>query len=96
VRSFAEHKAANAPAERTAVVEAGAFFSLLFLNNNLHYPHHRRPDLPWHALPAYYLANRRQLLDENGGLVYPGGYLEIGRRFLLRPVDTPVHPCPAP
>lgn len=95
VRSFAEHKAAHAPAKRTAVVEAGPFFSLLFLNNNLHYPHHRRPDLPWHALPAYYAAHRRQMLDENGGLVYRGGYLEIGRRFLLRPVDTPLHPFPA-
>jgi fatty acid desaturase len=92
VRSFAEHKAAHTPFERTAVVEAGPFFSLLFLNNNLHYVHHRRPDLPWHALPAYYRAERVRLLEENGGLLYAGGYLEILRRFLLRPVDRPAHP----
>ena len=92
VRSFAEHKAANTPLERTAVVEAGGFFSLLFLNNNLHYPHHEQPQLPWHALPAYYRANRQRLLRENGGLLYRGGYLEIARRFLLRPIDTPAHP----
>lgn len=92
VRSFAEHKAAHTPRERTAIVESGRFFSLLFLNNNLHYAHHRRPDLPWHALPAYWRREREKLLEENGGLVYPGGYREVARRFLLRPVDHPVHP----
>jgi fatty acid desaturase len=91
VRSFAEHKAAHTPYERTAVVEAGPFFSLLFLNNNLHYAHHRRPDLPWHALPAYWRAERQRLLRENGGLLYRG-YREVARRFLVRPVDRPVHP----
>jgi fatty acid desaturase len=91
VRSFAEHKAAMTPFERSAVVEAGRFFSLLFLNNNLHHVHHKRPDLPWHALPAYWRAHRRELLRENGGLLY-GGYLEIARRFWRRPIDEPVHP----
>jgi fatty acid desaturase len=91
VRSFAEHKAAGTPLERTALVEAGPFFSLLFLNNNLHYAHHERPDLPWHALPAYYRAHRPRLLRENGGLLYRG-YREIVQRFLVRTVDTPAHP----
>jgi fatty acid desaturase len=91
VRSFAEHKAAHTPLERTAIVEAAPPLSLLFLNNNLHYAHHKRPDLPWHALPAYYRTHRAELLGENGGLRYRG-YGEILRRFLLRPVDTPVHP----
>jgi len=91
VRSFAEHKAADTPLERTALIEAGRFFSLLYFNNNLHYAHHRRPDLPWHALPAYYWQNRDELLRENGGLLYRG-YREIVRRFLLRPVDRPDHP----
>ena len=58
VRSFAEHKAAHTPLERTAIVEAAPPLALLFLNNNLHYAHHERPDLPWHALPAYYRAHR--------------------------------------
>ncbi len=92
VRSFAEHKAARTPFERSAVVEAGPLLSLLFLHNNLHYAHHKRPDLPWHALPAYYRAHRRELLAENGGLLYAGGYAEICRRFLLRPIDRPAHP----
>ncbi|MDH3659379.1 MAG: fatty acid desaturase [Alphaproteobacteria bacterium] len=92
VRSFAEHKAAHTPLERTAIVEAGPFFSLLFLNNNLHFAHHRRPDLPWQALPAYYRQHRQELLNENGGLCYRGGYREIARRFLFHPVDLPPHP----
>jgi fatty acid desaturase len=91
VRSFAEHKAAGTPLERSAVVEAGPLLSLVFLNNNLHYAHHKRPDLPWHALPAYYRRHRRELLAENGGLVYRG-YAEIFRRFWLRPIDRPAHP----
>lgn len=91
VRSFAEHKAAGTPYERSAVVEAGRLFSLLFLNNNLHYVHHKRPDLPWHKLPAYYRSHRQALLAENGGLLYRG-YREVFRRFLVRPVDTPAHP----
>jgi len=92
VRSFAEHKAALMPLERTAIVEAGPFFSLLLLNNNLHHDHHSRPDLPWLALPTFYQRHRRELLKENGGLCYHGGYREIARRFLFRPVDRPAHP----
>ncbi len=92
VRSFAEHKAANTPLERTAIVEAGPFFSLLFLNNNLHFAHHRRPDLPWQALPDFYRRHRGTLLKENGGLCYANGYREIAGQFLTRPVDEPKHP----
>lgn len=91
LRSFAEHKALRTPEERTAIVEAGTLLSLLFLNNNLHWVHHRRPSLPWHSLPAYYRRHRDLLLAENGGLFYRG-YTEIAGRFLLRPVDQPRHP----
>lgn len=92
VRSFAEHKAANTAYERTAIVEAGSFFSLLYLNNNLHFAHHLRPDLPWQALPAYYRSHRQELLKENGGLCYQQGYWEIAKRFFFKPVDQTAHP----
>jgi fatty acid desaturase len=92
VRSFAEHKAANTSWERTAIVESGPLFSLLFLNNNLHFAHHRRPDLPWQDLPSYYRTHRQDLLKDNSGLCYRGGYWEIARRFLTRPIDRPAHP----
>ena len=91
VRSFAEHKAAYTPYERTAVVESGRFFSLLYLNNNLHFAHHKRPDLPWHALPGYYRRGARSCSRRTAGCLYRG-YREILRRFLLRPVDAPAHP----
>lgn len=92
VRSFAEHKASHHPLERTAIVEAGGFFSLLFLNNNLHFAHHLRPDLPWQDLPEYYQGHRQDLLRKNGNLCYRGGYREIARNFLTRPIDNPPHP----
>jgi fatty acid desaturase len=91
LRSFAEHKALRTPEERTAIIEAGPLLSLLFLNNNLHWAHHSRPTLPWHALPGYYRRHRARLLTENGGLLYRG-YTEVAGRFLLRPVDAPRHP----
>lgn len=85
LRSFAEHIASPSPKSRTVTVEAGPFFSLLFLNNNLHALHHARPELPWYVLPR--LARRLP----RPALRY-AGYGEIARRFLLRPIHAPVHP----
>lgn len=85
LRSFAEHIAADDPGSRTVTVEAGPFFSLLFLNNNLHALHHARPELPWYALPALGRTEPRPALRY-------AGYGEIVRRFLLRPIHAPVHP----
>lgn len=85
LRSFAEHIAAADPKSRTVTVEAGPFFSLLFLNNNLHALHHARPELPWYALPRLARGGARPALRYSG-------YGEIARRFLLRPIHAPVHP----
>jgi fatty acid desaturase len=85
LRSFAEHIASAEPKARTVTVEAGPFFALLFLNNNLHALHHARPELPWYALPR--LARR----SPHPALHYDG-YGAIARRFLLRPIHAPVHP----
>ncbi len=92
VRSYCEHIAHETPEERTALVEAGPLMSFLFLNNNLHYVHHKRPDLPWYAIPRYYREHRTLLHQENGHYVFDGGYLEVFRRFLLTPFDLPRHP----
>jgi len=91
LRAFIEHRAGRRPGERTAIVESNAFFGLLFLYNNLHIAHHLKPTLPWYALPGFWRANRDKLLQHNGGF-YFRGYAEIARRWLLRPVFTPVHP----
>jgi fatty acid desaturase len=85
LRSFAEHIASAEPQSRTVTVEAGPFFSLLFLNNNLHALHHARPELPWYALPSLARGLPRPSLRY-------AGYGELARRFLLRPIHAPVHP----
>ena len=91
VRSFAEHRAAPDPRHRTAVVEAGPFWSLLFLNNNLHVVHHRRPALPWYRIPAAWRALRAET-DVDPDMLFRGGYAEIFRRYLLAPAGPVEHP----
>jgi fatty acid desaturase len=91
LRSFAEHRPARESAHRTAVVESGPLFRLLFLNNNYHAPHHKHPGMAWYDLPAEYRGNREAYVTENGGYLF-SGYGEQFRRFLLSPKDAPVHP----
>lgn len=94
LRSFLEHRAAEGVGERTAVVEAGALFALLFLNNNLHAIHHRHPRRPWYELGQLYRSERAETLARNGGYRYRG-YGEIFLRYLLRAKEAPVHPLAA-
>ncbi len=91
VRSFAEHRAAADPKERTAIVENAQILGPLFLFNNLHVAHHLRGGLPWYRIPTFYRLNRVALIERNGGLVY-NSYFDVARRYLLRPHDAPVHP----
>jgi fatty acid desaturase len=90
LRSFVEHRAHPDPARRTVTVEAGRWWSLIFLNNNLHIAHHAYPKLPWHQLPAAWKRMRQAPLDPS--LVIKGGYSQIARRFLLKPVMGMAHP----
>jgi fatty acid desaturase len=91
VRSYCEHQAAESVDERTIVVEASPFWSLLFLNNNLHLPHHTRPGLAWYKLPAYYRAEREQFLARNKSYVM-SGYGEIFRRYFFKPKEPIPYP----
>jgi len=93
VRSLAEHRAADRPQDRTAVVERGGLLALLFLNNNLHVLHHERPWLPWYALPAQWRLARQDVLGARQGPVYRG-YLDVARRYALRPQHPGPHPAP--
>lgn len=95
LRSYAEHRYADNHEERTAIVENSPLFGLLFLYNNLHVLHHRRPGVPWYRIPALYRQQRDALLEINGGLVYDG-YTDVARRFLLSPHDDPRHPRHGP
>jgi fatty acid desaturase len=96
LRSFAEHRAHADPALRTATVEANPIWALIFLNNNLHLAHHEEPTLPWYELPRAWRrmrATTRGARAIDAGLVYRGGYIEIIRRYLYRPVITVEHPA---
>lgn len=89
LRSYLEHRPAEQPDHRTAIVEGGPLTRLLFLNNNLHAVHHAHPELPWYQLPNAYRTEREDTLARNGGYWF-SGYWEVARRFLLRPKDLPV------
>lgn len=91
VRSFIEHRAAPTTAHRTAIVEAGPFWRLLFLNNNLHSVHHEHPTIAWFRLGAIWQRERDRVLERNGGY-YLKGYGEVLRRWGIRRREPLVHP----
>ena len=91
VRSFLEHRPSDNPDHRTAVVEGGLFWSLLFLNVNFHVPHHEQPDVPWHRVSGLYRDNKDAILQRNGGYKF-NSYAEVARYYLFSPKDVPVYP----
>ena len=94
LRSFYEHRPAPEAPHRVVINEAGLFWRILYLNNNYHAVHHERPDLPWHLLRRFYLENRTDVLERNGGFVIPG-YLCLMKRHAMTTVDSPIHPVAA-
>lgn len=91
VRTFAEHQAAHDPAGRSVIVEHAPVLSFLFLNNNLHYLHHKHPTVAWYRLPQLFRQQRNRLLRENGGYRF-AGYGEIFRAFAVTAKEPVVHP----
>ena len=91
VRSFCEHQAAEDVGHRTILVEASAFWALLFLNNNLHIAHHERPKIAWYKLPAYYVEEKARLVERNGNYLKLG-YGEIFRGYFWRSKEPVAHP----
>jgi fatty acid desaturase len=91
VRSFIEHRAAENAAERTAIVDAGLFWRLLFLNNNFHSVHHRHPAVAWYLIPRHWQAERAAVLEGNGRYCLPG-YGAVARRWLFRGREPLIHP----
>lgn len=94
-RSFTEHRPARERDARSATVEASLFWRLLYLGNNFHALHHRRPDIPWFRLLETHREERGAGSGSANGFVFRG-YTDISRRYLLRPKDTPVHPYARP
>ncbi|MCU1393514.1 MAG: fatty acid desaturase [Ilumatobacteraceae bacterium] len=91
LRSFVEHRAVGDGQTRSAVVQSGWFFGLLYLNNNLHHAHHSLPGAAWYRLPQLNRDLGAAALAAEGAGFYTG-YLAIARRFLFRPFEQPVNP----
>lgn len=91
IRSFCEHQAAEDVGARTIIVEASPFWSLLFLNNNLHIAHHERPALPWYRLQDYYRQEREKFLAKNKHYLMRG-YGEIFWRYFFNAKQSVEHP----
>jgi fatty acid desaturase len=90
LRSFAEHRADTDARRRTRAVEAGSFWSLMFLNNNLHIAHHAHPRVSWYRLPYVWAAMRETLSAPE--LILTGGYLEVMKRYFVRSVMNAERP----
>jgi fatty acid desaturase len=91
LRSFAEHRADVQSQLRTTAVEANPMWALIFLNNNLHIAHHAYPKLPWYELPRAWCDMRSSAIAS--GLVFRGGYRQVLREYLFRPVISVEHPA---
>jgi fatty acid desaturase len=90
VRSFYEHRSAEAHEHRSVINEAAWFWRLLFLNNNYHAVHHDLPGLPWFALRDVYRERRADYLARNGGFLVKG-YGNWLASYAATPVTHPVH-----
>ena len=90
-RSFDEHRPARGRDAGSVTVEASPVWRLLYLCNNFHALHHRRPDIPWFRLAETYRQERAGRTEPANGFAY-SGYADIFARYVFRPRDTPVHP----
>jgi fatty acid desaturase len=91
IRSYCEHQWSERPDGRTIIVEK-SILAPLFLNNNLHFVHHKQPRAAWYELPALYRARREEWQRMNEGYVFRN-YLEVLRAFAFRPKEPVVHPA---
>ena len=92
LRSFAEHRWVPGGDSRSAMVEAAPLMGLLMLNVNLHVTHHERPGLAWYDLPNEARRTDAARRAAEGAGYYPGGYIELLRRYGVRRFDEPAYP----
>ena len=91
IRTFAEHRAHEAPRARSVVIEDRGPLAFLFLSNNLHALHHARPGLAWYRLRRAYETERESVLARNGGYAFRS-YGALMRAHLWRAKDPVAHP----
>ncbi|MDG4906470.1 fatty acid desaturase [Mesorhizobium sp. WSM4898] len=90
VRTYAEHQWSEHPEGRTIIVERSPL-SFLFLNNNLHFVHHKSPTVAWYRLPKMFRDGREEWLRMNNGYVYPN-YFALIKSFAFKAKEPVVHP----
>jgi fatty acid desaturase len=90
LRSFVEHRADAERHRRTVAVEGSPLWALIFLNNNLHIAHHAHPKLAWYELPRVWREMRGSAAASE--LVFQGGYSQVLKEYLFRPVISVEHP----
>ncbi|MBN9269476.1 MAG: fatty acid desaturase [Mesorhizobium sp.] len=90
IRTYAEHQWSEHPEGRTIIVERSPL-SFLFLNNNLHFVHHKSPTVAWYKLPKMFRERREEWLRMNNGYVYPN-YLALIRSYAFKAKGPIVHP----
>ncbi|TDY21399.1 fatty acid desaturase [Paraburkholderia sp. BL6665CI2N2] len=90
IRSFQEHREAQAHEHRSVINEAAWFWRLLFLNDNYHLVHHDLPHVPWFVLREVYETSRQQYIERSGGFLVKG-YSEWLKRYSFTRVAQPVY-----
>ncbi|OBQ74908.1 fatty acid desaturase [Mesorhizobium erdmanii] len=90
IRTFAEHQWSEHPEGRTVIIERSPL-SLLFLNNNLHFVHHKAPTAAWYRLPKLFRERRDEWLRMNNGYVYPN-YFALIKAYAFKAKEPIVHP----
>ncbi|PBB21894.1 fatty acid desaturase [Mesorhizobium sp. WSM4313] len=90
IRTYAEHQWSEHPEGRTVIVERSPL-SFLFLNNNLHFVHHKSPTIAWYRLPKLFRERRGEWLRMNNGYAYPN-YFAMLKAHAFRAKEPIVHP----
>jgi fatty acid desaturase len=90
IRTFAEHQWSERPEGRTIIVERSPL-SFLFLNNNLHFVHHKVPTVAWYRLPKLFREKREEWVGMNHGYVVPN-YFALLKSFAFKAKEPVVHP----
>jgi len=91
IRTFAEHQWSEHPEGRTIIVERSPL-SFLFLNNNLHFVHHKSPTVAWYKLPRLFRERREEWIRRNNGYVVPN-YFALLKDYAFRAKEPVVHPA---
>jgi len=90
IRTYAEHQWSEHPEGRTVIIERSPL-SFLFLNNNLHFVHHKSPTVAWYKLPKIFRDRREDWLRMNNGYVYPN-YFALVKSYAFKAKEPIVHP----